>query len=73
MENFTDYNSDDEEQEGLANEETERKKLIPLFSPRFGDIKLPGVQKNVTKNSLHQEVEITKPASISNITLKGKV
>lgn len=48
VENFTDYNSEDEEQMGLANEETERKKLIPLFSPRFAKNKPSEGQKTVT-------------------------
>lgn len=60
---------------GLGNEETERKKLIPLFSPRFGNnkTKLSETQKTVTTTFAGQEVELINPASISNITLKGKV
>lgn len=32
---FTDYNSDDEDQVGPADDETERKRLVPQISPKF--------------------------------------
>lgn len=76
VQNFTDYNSDDEELAGIGNEETERKKLVPLLSPRFGQNSLSkfasSQYKPVATDLTVKEPTVITPESISNITIKGK-
>jgi len=68
VENFTDYNSDDEELAGVGNEEIGRKLLVPLLAPRFGSkssSKLASSQyKSVATDLTVKEPTVIRPESI---------